>query len=503
MDDRISVTASFADVDNDGDADLFVTTVRGGNVLFLNDGAGRFQDVTETAGLTYSGHSSGAVFFDYDHDGLLDLFVCNVGKYTTEELASVRVDGVTSLEHENYKYYVGTKDAFAGHLKEDRLERSIMYRNLGEARFEDVTEQVGLVDDSWTGDATALDVNGDGWQDLYVLNMQGTDQYFENVEGKQFVRKSQNVFPRTPWGSMGVKVFDYNNDGAMDVFVTDMHSDMSEDVGPERETLKSRMQWPASFLASEGGAVFGNAFFEGNGEGGFREISDSIGVENYWPWGFSTGDLNADGFEDLFIASSMCFPYRYGVNSVLLNEKGKKFLPSEFVLGIEPRPDGRVIKPWFELDCSGGDAEHPICQGRAGKIVVWSALGTRSSVIFDIDDDGDLDIVTNDFNSEPMVLTSNLAGQHTDLNFLKVRLQGSRSNRDALGATVTVVSGERRFVKTNDGKSGYLSQSLLPLYFGLGEAGTVDRVEVAWPTGERQVFSGPFEANSLIELVEK
>ncbi|MEO1998497.1 MAG: SCO family protein, partial [Planctomycetaceae bacterium] len=123
--DRIGVTASFADIDNDGDADLFVTTVRGGNIMFANDGQGVFSDVTEEAGLVYVGHSSSAVFFDYNRDGLLDLFLTNVGKYTTEEFASLRIDGTSSLPEGDYKYYVGTADAFAGHLKADHAERSI------------------------------------------------------------------------------------------------------------------------------------------------------------------------------------------------------------------------------------------------------------------------------------------------------------------------------------------------------------------------------------------
>ncbi len=215
--DRISVTASFADVDNDGDPDLFVTTVRHGNALFENQGKGKFADVTRESGLVYAGHSSAGVFFDYDRDGLLDLFLSNVGVYSTDKIGKGG-------------YFVGVDDAFGGHLRPERTERSRMYRNLGALRFDNVTEKLRLADDSWTGDAAAIDANDDGWPDLYVLNMQGNDEYFENVEGKHFVRKSRELFPRTPWGSMGVQVFDFNNDGRLDLFITDMHSDMSQDI---------------------------------------------------------------------------------------------------------------------------------------------------------------------------------------------------------------------------------------------------------------------------------
>ena len=125
--DRISVTASFADIDNDGDQDLFVTTVRGGNVLFENDGHGHFKDISKAAGVDHVGHSSGAVFFDYDHDGLLDLYLCNVGQYTTD------AEGRGGA-------FVGTSDAFSGHLHPERSETAILYKNLGHNRFKDVTE---------------------------------------------------------------------------------------------------------------------------------------------------------------------------------------------------------------------------------------------------------------------------------------------------------------------------------------------------------------------------
>jgi hypothetical protein len=119
----------------------------------------------------------------------------------------------------------------------------------------------------------------------------------------------------------------------------------------------------------------------------------------------------------------------------------------------------------------------------------------------DIDGDGDLDIVTNDLHSEPMVLVSDLA-QRTRPHWLKVVLNGTRSNRDGLGAMVRVRAGGRVYVKPNDGKSGYLSQSALPLYFGLGDAQKVDRVEVAWPSGRRQVVTQGLKINDTLRVVE-
>lgn len=500
---RISVTASFADIDNDGDPDLYVTSVRGGNTLFENDGAGVFTDISAASGLDYNGHSSAAVFFDYNRDGLLDVFLVNVGIYTRDRLLPVTNGTSPEQEDGRFQFYEGNEDAFIAHLYPERAEQSRLYKNTGGNRFVDVTDDVGLHDESWSGDATPFDVNEDGWPDLYVLNMQGNDEYYENVEGARFVKKSRALFPKTPWGSMSVKVFDYDNDGKMDIYITDMHSDMSEDVGPAREKLKSRMQWPDSLLQTGDQSIFGNAFFHNEGDGTFNEISDQIGAENYWPWGLSVGDLNADGYEDVFVASSMNFPFRYGVNTVLLNNRGKGFLDSEYILGVEPRREGRRLTPWFTLDCSAADRENSYCQGRSGPVLAWAAVGSRSSVIFDLDDDGDLDIVTNDFNSEPMVLVSNLADANDALHFLKVKLTGTTSNRDGLGARVTVRAGGEIYVKVLDGQSGYLSQSVYPLYFGLGDAATVDEIDVLWPSGQRQAVAGPMATNTQIEVTEQ
>jgi hypothetical protein len=289
---------------------------------------------------------------------------------------------------------------------------------------------------------------------------------------------------------------------------------MSQEVGPDRENLKSDMRYPGAFLQGgmtqdkyvAGGerSIFGNAFYHNLGNGKFEEISDRLGLETYWPWGISVGDVNADGWDDVFVTAGMGFPFRYGINSMLLNNRGQGFLDAEFILGIEPRRDHRTHTFWFPIDCSQAPEGQGVeaCAGRtSGTVNIMGALSTRSSVMFDLDNDGDLDIVTNDFNSEPMVLISDLA-QVKQIHWLKVVLQGTQSNRNGLGATVRVKAGNRTFTKYNDGKSGYLAQSVLPLYFGLGDAAKIDRIEIDWPSGRKQVVTKDLRINQTLKISE-
>src|SRR3989449_8052345 len=170
---------------------------------------------------------------------------------------------------------------------------------------------------------------------------------------------------------------------------------------------------PADFFpGGKARFIFGNALFHNRGGGRFEEVSDAVGVETYWPWGPSVDDLNADGWDDIVITAGMNFPHRYGINSVLLNEAGRHFLPSEFLLGIEPRPGGVTEQVWFRLDCRGADRAEFFCAvcsesgaaglgcrwGAPGHLTMVAARGTRAPAVRGPDGDGDLDIVTNEFN---------------------------------------------------------------------------------------------------------
>jgi len=499
MTNSISVAPAFADADNDGDPDLFVTTVRHGNRFFRNEGGGRFRDDTREAGLEYSGHSSGAVFLDFDRDGHLDLWVANVGVYTSQEKGPGG-------------YFRALPDAFQGHLHPERSERGLLYRNLGGGRFEEVGERLGVTGSGWFGDATFADLNEDGFPELYLPNMQGDDRFYDNRSGRLFVERTAEFFPFTPWGATGVKFFDSDQDGRLDLWVTDMHSDMTGLQTEKALSFRSEIekgkseafcsaQFPETYYLGSTNNLFGNAYYLNRGDGRFEEVSDARGTETYWPWGLSVGDLNADGYPDALVTAGMGYPFRYAINSVLLNEAGNRFFDAEFILGVEPRAGGRTEKLWFRLDCAGADRGHPLCVDGVLQTNVVGTLSSRSSVIWDFDEDGDLDMVVGEFNDRVQFLVSNLT-ERRPVRFLKVKLRGTRSNRDGLGATVRVKAGGRSWTQYCDGKSGYLGQSALPLYFGLGAAESVESVEVLWPSGTRQVVAQDLKVGQTLTVQE-
>ena len=176
----------------------------------------------------------------------------------------------------------------------------------------------------------------------------------------------------------------------------------------------------------------------------------------------------------------------------------------------------------MELDCDDADVKQDICLGetapllaedtrtpeqrgkgepRHGRVTAWAARASRSAVLFDLDDDGDLDIVTSNYGDVPQVLISDLSQRGT-VRFLKVKLVGRRSNRDGIGAVVTVQAGGRTQALVNDGKTGYLAQGVMPLYVGLGTASQADAVTVKWPSGKVQTVRGPHPSGAVIVVRE-
>lgn len=490
LSDRICVGAAFGDIDNDGDQDLYITSTRGGNVLLENRGAGGFVDVTRRAQVGLVAHSQTPAFFDFDSDGYLDLFVTNTAKWTLDQY------------DERGAYYPGTGRFWDDLFHPENRESNTLYRNNRDGTFSDVTQDAGLSGSGWSGDVAAFDFDEDGSLDLLVTNMFGMSQLYHNDGRGHFTDVTRQTLRKTPLGAIGSKAFDYNNDGRLDLFITDMHSDMwipydawrlaqprkkfksvsGPEDGPDTSFRRFMLKLEGRFTNELGldfdELILGNGLFRNDGAGRFTEVSDAAGMETFWPWGVCVGDFNNDGFEDAFIPSGMGYPYFYWPNNLMFNNGDGTFTDVAGDEGLDPPRDGQR----FQDPISLRDA----------------ARSSRSAATADFDGDGRLDLVVSNFGDRPYYYKNQFPARH----YVALRLRGTRSNRDAIGAVATLYAGPRRMVRQVQCTGGYLSQSSKTLHFGLGDVTVLDRVEIRWPSGVRQTLASP-AVDRLHDVVER
>jgi hypothetical protein len=213
--------------------------------------------------------------------------------------------------------------------------------------------------------------------------------------------------------------------------------------------------------------VFGNTLYKNLGNGRFEEVSDKAGMETWWPWGIATGDFDNDGYEDVFLPSGMGYPYFYWGNKLMMNNGDGTFTDRAAAAGIEPPRRGMYLEEKI-----GSRA---------------AARGSRCAAVADFDGDGRLGIITNNFNDYPYYFRN----RHPQKNWVEFRLQGTKSNRDAIGALVKLYIGKEVMVRQVQAAGGYLSQSSKTVHFGLGDRPQIDRVEIRWPLGRVQRIDRP------------
>jgi hypothetical protein len=481
LDGKIAVAAAFADTDGDGDEDLYVTTTRAGNVYFENTGGGRFRDATKDAGLTLVAESWGPCFFDMDKDGDLDLLVTNTAHWTTEEYDATS------------RYWRG-KIALVD-LIDSEKEWDVLYRNDGKGHFTDVTEAAGMKGKGWSGDCAVFDADGDGDLDVFVCNMFGSSSLYANDGTGRFTEITKTALGRTSWGAVGSRAFDYDGDGDLDLFVTDMHSDMWISPAAPVSFVQEKMKYASFYeraIQIRGATqadqdeferkvgmhrdevVYGSTLYRNLGGGRFEEVSDRAGAETWWPWGIAEGDFDCDGHVDAFIPSGMGYPFFYWRPSLLWNRGDGTFAEASRSAGIEPPPGGTVTVP----DADG------MQRNRSG----------RSATTADFDGDGKLDLVVSNFNDRAFLFRNRSAAAH----WCEVKLKGGASGTDAIGALVTLKAGGRTLVRQVQAAGGYLAQSSNTLHFGLGANTKIEAAEIRWPSGTRQTIQPAIDALTTV-----
>ncbi len=427
------------DFDNDGFDDIYITTV-GRNHLFRNTGKGKFVDVAARAGVADPGFSTSAIWFDYDNDGKLDLFVSHYVTWSSEK------DQYCSLDGKNKSYC--TPDAYKG-------ESATLFHNEGNGVFEDVTKRAGLYDPTSKSLGIAmLDYDDDGWIDIFVANDTQRNKLYRNNHDGTFTDTGEVV---------GVA---YGESGGT-------RAGMGADAGDFDHTGRQ-------------GLIVGNftneglALYRDDGTGLFSDQSLSSGVGqaslNVLTFASFFFDYDLDGLLDIFAA-----------NGHVADDIGAL------------RPTLKYEEPPL-LFRNKGKSKFEDVTDRMGPALRRAVVG-RGAAYADFDLDGDLDLLLTTNNGSARLLRNDNGNQN---DMLRVKLVGTRSNRDGIGAKLILTTnrGLRQFAMVKSGSS-YLSQSELPVTFGLGkpEDGKTENLQIVWPSGRRESYPN-LEPNQFITVQE-
>lgn len=451
----IVADALWLDADNDGHRDLLLARF-GTPVLFRSKGNGTFQDVSAASGLDKFANSIAAIAFDYDNDGRLDVLLGN------------------------YFPPVNLIDLPTPHVLPDNLDDAkngggvTLWRNVTEPgstkiRFVEVTEKAGLSHHTgWTLDAGHADFDNDGDQDLYLAGDYGTDRLFFNNGNGTFRDATKEAIGLDTKKGMNVDVADYDRDGWLDVYVTNITDEYMKEC---------------------------NMLWHNNGDGTFTDLSKETGTCNtLWGWAAKFADFDNDGWEDLFAANG------------LRSASRENYIPVLVEMIIRPGVDFTDVNSWpaiGDMSWSGyqkkklfrnlGDQTFKEISAEAG---VDNDRDGRGVAVADLDNDGRLDFYQTNADQDALLYRNVSEGTG---HWLGLQLVGTKSNRDAIGARVTVRAGGHTWIREVNGGNGYASQSATRLHFGLGATTKIDSIEIRWPSGRKETVSAPLDRITTIQ----
>lgn len=445
----VSMGAVWGDYDNDGYEDLLLYKW-GRPELFHNDGGRSFTRVTEQAGLPSWVNANTAIWFDYDNDGRLDLFI---GGYYSEAINLWNLQ-TTKMMPESFEY---AKNG----------GRKYLFHNLGDGKFEEVSARLGIDSRRWALAAAAADLRGTGRQDLFIANDYGVSELYFN-DGKQF----RDVGEQTgvgfaPKSGMTAAFGDVLNQGKYAIYV----SNISEDG----VLIQGNNLWVPQDGTSGDGLRYEN-------------LARALGVEmGGWSWGMQFGDLNNDGNLDVYLTNGYVsadreksywydFSKVAGGNSAIISDAANW-----------PAMEGRSL--------SGYQQKRVWLNDGAGKFNdVAQAVGVtdtydgRAVAIADLWNRGVLDVIVTNQRGPLLIYKNNVAPENTWIDF---ELEGTASNRSALGAEVKLFWSGRQQAQTVSGGSGFCAQNQRRLHFGLGRNGQLEKAVIRWPSGKTQIVENP------------
>ncbi|AFK02771.1 ASPIC/UnbV domain protein [Emticicia oligotrophica DSM 17448] len=488
-----STGVTFADVNGDGLMDIYVCNSgsrdQRGNQLYINQGIKggipSFVEKAAEAGLEDGGFSTHAAFFDYDRDGDLDMYLLN--------------NSFTPIDKLGYMNLREERDKLGG----DKLFRNDSPATLvkGETpKFTDVSAEAGIYG-SLIGFGLGItigDVNNDNWPDIYISNdFYERDYLYINQKNGTFKEDLVNEMPHISLSSMGADIADINNDGNLDIFVTDMLP------GDDRRLKTTSVFEGYNLVDLKLKRGFWHQYMRNNlqlnnGDGTFSEVGQLAGVHaTDWSWGALIFDMDNDGLKDLFVANGIAkdltdqdfVEFLGDRNTMQQMLEGKKFNAKEFIDKISSVP-----VPNYAFKNNGNLNFTNSAQS-------WGLEGpgfSNGSAYGDLDNDGDLDLVVNNVNA-PLSVFKNKTNEKTKNHFLTVKLKGTAKNLNGIGSTITVYQQGTSIVLQQMPNRGFQSSCDHQMVFGLGEKGTIDSLRVVWPDDKMQVLKN-VKTNQTISL---
>jgi len=515
----VGASASVADFNNDGWEDIYLTNSRKGttNALYENMGEGTFKDVAGEMGVDSlnndkEGTSMGSIWGDYDNDGYEDLFVYRWGKPVL--FHNDQGTGFTRVDHKktDFPKWVnantaiwfdydrdGNLDLFMGgyfdekfdlwHLKTTKIMpesfeyahnggRNYLFHNNGDGTFTEVAEQMGLTSHRWSLSSAATDLNGSGYPDLVVANDYGVDELFINEGGKHFNNIGDNAdMGFSPKSGMNVTFGDVMNQGNYAIYITN--------ISEPGVLVQGNNLWVPSSDKKKGKL-------------NYKNLAGNMGVElGGWSYCAQFGDLNNDGFIDLYVANGYVsakkgtdywydFSKIAGGNEKIIND-AKNW----------PDMEGRSLSGYQQNKIWINDGA-----GRFQEVsgVVGGSLkkDSRAVAYADLWNRGVLDVIVANQNGPVSVFKNKVAD---DRNWIGLKLEGTESNRSAIGTQVEIYWNGQRQKQVVSGGSGFSSQNQRRIYFGLGIDPKVDKILITWPSGKEQTIDSP-KVNQLHKIKE-